>query len=145
MKIHLQMETHDLREMLGDYFTSRGFEVLNTDELCSKFAEVFPEGLVVSATLAPPKPPPEASLPPETDYPSMTSGGAKNVVSMAERRQNPVLRDADLLDPTNYGNVPRRPTDDESHIDAEQEMRRLLSASSAIQAEKEREDARRGR
>jgi hypothetical protein len=147
MKIRLQLESSDLREMLDNYFNSNGFSVLNTEELCAQFAAAFPEGLVVAATLAPTRAAPalEAALPPENDYPVEATATPKNVVSLAGRGKNPPLRAADLLDPTNYGDVPRKSDDDESPIDAELEMRRLLAASSQIQAEKERDDAGRRR
>ena len=53
MKIQLEFEDEDLKNMILQYFEREGFIIKNIEELCSKFKEAFPDGLKVYAELAP--------------------------------------------------------------------------------------------
>ena len=53
MKITLEFEDDDLRNMIANHFTNEGFLVKNLDEICSAFGVAFPQGLRVEAEVAP--------------------------------------------------------------------------------------------
>lgn len=51
MKVRLEFEETDLRDMLKSYFEREGFRVKNVEELCAQFAAAFPEGIFVDAEI----------------------------------------------------------------------------------------------
>lgn len=53
MKITLEFEYSDLRNMVENHFTNEGFIVKNLDDICNAFGAAFPGGLRVEADIAP--------------------------------------------------------------------------------------------
>jgi len=50
MKLNLEFEIDDFKEMITDYFKTRGFKIRHIDEIVSKFMSAYPEGLIVEAS-----------------------------------------------------------------------------------------------
>ena len=53
MKITLEFEEADLRQMITDHFTKEGFNVKNLDDICRQFLHAYPIGLKIEAEIAP--------------------------------------------------------------------------------------------
>lgn len=53
MKITLEFEESDLRQMISNHFKEAGFTVNNLDEICVSFTAAFPQGLKVDAGILP--------------------------------------------------------------------------------------------
>jgi hypothetical protein len=53
MKVSLEFEESDLKEMLTSYFRGNGFAVKNLDEVCMQFLKAYPDGLQVQAEIIP--------------------------------------------------------------------------------------------
>lgn len=53
MKITLEFEEADLRQMIVDHFTREGFNVKNLDDICRQFLNAYPTGLKVEADILP--------------------------------------------------------------------------------------------
>lgn len=139
MRLQLEFENADLREMITDYFKASGFVVKNLDQLCEFFHKAFPDGIKVQAeTIAykhaqdpdgrPVKPAvgthsavPE--LPAKEDPTLEKNDGTPNVIMSA----------SDLFDPT-PGQVPTR---DEQLRQAQAELKHILAQSKVIEETKE--------
>jgi len=140
MKLQLEFEDDDLREMIEDYFGRNGFKVKNLDQLCELFLKAYPDGIKVQAETTGPQeattaaapdapstePPPSTELPEEEDSNPKKSNGAPQVVMTA----------TDLFDPT-PGNVPSR---DEQLRQSQQEVATIVAQSKALEEEKAKED-----
>lgn len=56
MKVTLELEENDLREMLEGYFKQNGFVVKNLEDICQDFVKAYPSGIQVRAEIGPPPP-----------------------------------------------------------------------------------------
>lgn len=56
MKVSLEFEESDLKEMLTSYFRGNGFAVKNLEEVCLQFLKAYPDGLQVQAEIIPMEP-----------------------------------------------------------------------------------------
>lgn len=104
MKITLEFEETDLRQMIVDHFTKEGFNVKNLDEICQQFLLAYPSGLKVEADILPPQ---VTAVAPPSDYkPIVTTDDV--VTYNDEDADADVLKDPggvsltlnDLMDPT---------------------------------------------
>jgi len=141
MKLQLEFEDSDLREMVQGYFARNGFAVKNLDQLCELFHKAFPDGISVQAetlaqkqvnypdgTTVAPATGEHAATPllPEEEYPPPTK---------TDDRPQTVMTASDLFDPT-PGNVPTR---DEQLRQSQKEVAYLVAQSKAIEEEKAKE------
>jgi hypothetical protein len=53
MKLQMEFEPADFREMIYTFFDRQNFELHNLDELCEQFKQVFPNGLKASVGVKP--------------------------------------------------------------------------------------------
>lgn len=133
MKLRLEFEDSDLREMIHDYFDRNGFAVKNLDQLCELFKKAFPDGIRVDAETRdsrPAKPAAAPSLPEEhtemEDSVPEKNNGTSNVAMTA----------TDLFDPT-PGNVPTR---DEQLRQSQREVANIVAQSKALEEEKAKDN-----
>jgi len=93
MKVTLELEENDLREMLENYFRQNGFTVKNLDDICGQFAAAYPEGIQVRAEIGPA--PVVASPQPDLE-PDLEPDAELDIVE----ELSPRLSIDDLFDPT---------------------------------------------
>ena len=109
MKLTMEFEDADLRDMIDSYFESRGFKVENADELVEKFAGIFPQGIKVKvqvidivettvSTVPPPSPPPSASPKPATTKRLSMADLMDPSVSIEEDMRHILLQNNELLE-----------------------------------------------
>lgn len=104
MKITLEFEEADLRQMITDHFTKEGFNVKNLDDICRQFLNAYPTGLKVEADILPqPAPAPVQTLGyveavPTDDVVTYTDEDAEEDVSREPEGVSLTLND--LMDPT---------------------------------------------
>lgn len=97
MKILLEFEEPDLRDMIQSHFEKNGFSVRNLDEICAQFNAAFPEGLKVYADMLPI----EAVTPVRTTHRAeSTDADEDDVPYVPPVDENPRLALSDLMDPT---------------------------------------------
>jgi len=136
MKLQLEFEESDLREMIQGYFRSNGFRVKNLDQLCQLFQKAFPDGIKVQAETAadgvtseiPEVATERAAVALVTPPPNGrdTSKGA-----------NVAMSATDLFDPT-PGKVPTR---DEQLRQSQREVANIVAQSKAIAAKRTKDEA----
>lgn len=107
MKLTVEFEEDDLREMFTKFFKEAGFDVLSLDDICNQFKNSFPEGLkvIVEPGAAEEVPinlkreDPEKVIPKES--PSLLSLGDEDVGLEREPVVAPTAMSmTDLMDPT---------------------------------------------
>ena len=128
MKITIEFEDADLREMLTEHMLKGGFSVLNMDALCEAFAQAFPEGLRVHAGVAEMPAPVEA--PPS---PVLDSGPELplNTMHTPESEEEGPLSFDDLMDPTpRLGRTELRVA---RNTDTGDDIRNIIRKSNAIE------------
>jgi hypothetical protein len=131
VKVTLEFEENDLREMLTSYFRGNGFAVKNLDEVCDKFKYAYADGLKVQAeimTVDPPVRQPTAA--------SVLRGVEDEVADTAEGDEvieaaEPMLSLNDLTDPSPRGRVV-------SLANTKNEFADLINASKRIEQERRR-------
>lgn len=134
MKIRLELESDDVREMVLGYFSARGFSVKNLDEICASFDAAYPKGIVVeaqpvAASSAPTQVPQDVAVAPVA---VAAPPADENVVTLSasHKKQNPRLGFSDLMDPTVHGNVPTR---DELLEETQRELQQILKMSKSLE------------
>jgi len=131
MKVTLEFEENDLREMLTSYFRGNGFAVKNLDEVCAKFKDAYVDGLKVQAEIMAMDPPVSqpSTVPPRSTVEDAVddTDEADEVTEAAE----PMLSLNDLTDPSPRGRVV-------SIANTKNEFADLISASKRIEQERRR-------
>ena len=144
MKLNLEFEGPDLRDLIEEYFKRRGFKVKNLDALCVLFEKVYPNGITVKAeTLAPQeRTTPVETLPGEEIEVTVSAdkGQAKGIIEESGGKKsngspNVAMSTTDLFDPT-PGMVPSR---DEQLRQSQQEVANIVAQSKALAEEKAKE------
>jgi hypothetical protein len=140
VRIHLELEADDVKDMIEQYFAAQGFAVRNLPLLCAAFETAYPEGIRVEAQPAQmpePEPIPARSFEPEDLVPvGITQEGSLVVVAppvSVGTKSNPRLKYSDMMDPSMHGNAPSR---DELLLETQRELQEILSASKAIERER---------
>lgn len=149
MKLRMEFEDDDLREMIDGYFRQSGFQVKNLDQLCDLFRKAFPEGIEVQVATLPVTVPAEPVEPverrprsPEKEFESSPEDEDEEYVDIDEGKGNgaaegnPRMSASDLFDPT-PGKVPTR---DEQLKQTQDELKHLLNQSKVIEEEKAKEN-----
>ena len=131
MKVTLEFEDNDLREMLTSYFRGNGFAVKNLEEVCAKFTTAYPEGLKVQAEIVPMEPVIETSgyrqhIAPDED-PIDNDSEVQETLATSE----PMLSLNDLTDPEPRGRVV-------SITNTKNEFTDIINASKRIEQERRR-------
>jgi hypothetical protein len=132
MKVTLEFEESDLREMLTSYFRGNGFAVKNLDEVCAKFKDAYIDGLKVQAEIMvmdPPIPQLSTVAPPQNLVEDAVddAGEPDDVAEAAE----PMLSLNDLTDPSPRGRVV-------GIANTKNEFADLINASKRIEQERRR-------
>lgn len=146
MKIHLKFEKSDLEEMLTEYFSSRGFDLLNLPEVVEQFDKAWETGLEVAATTRP-VPAPAATQPAAPREPVATRSGSLPDTELVAgdlpepgptgASNNPRMSADDLFDP----NGPRKaPTAEQILEETQRELQSILAQSSEIASKKPRKE-----
>lgn len=110
MKLQMEFEDADFREMIFKFFDQQGFVLHNLDELCAHFNEVFPNGLKASVAVKPgpvtmTTPVDAASLKEETPQKATATPEAPPAVRIVTPLRKKMTKE-DLMDPTIESNVP---------------------------------------
>lgn len=142
MKLVIEFEENDFRDMLTAYFKRNGFDIHNLDELTEKFMGAYPEGLKVQATVStePAEVPTENPSGHVYDFDDAVTGERVRgthaelygEAEPEEEEANPALSLTDLHDPT-----PRRRGRLEA-VKPVSDMVDVLSASESLKNEKSR-------
>lgn len=127
MKVTLEFEESDLREMLTSYFRGNGFAVKNLDEVCAKFKGAYVDGLKVQAEIMTTEPTNIQAVTP-TDVPVEDVDVDTDTASDSHE---PMLSLNDLTDPSPRGRVV-------SIANTKSEFADLISASKRIEQERRR-------
>lgn len=131
MKVTLEFEENDLREMLTSYFRGNGFAVKNLDEVCVKFKDAYPEGLKVQAEIMAMDPPvPQASAV-SSPIPAVADADAEEDIDDVSEAAEPMLSLNDLTDPSPRGRVV-------SIANTKNDFADLINASKRIEQERRR-------
>jgi hypothetical protein len=140
MKLRLEFEDSDLREMIQEYFDRNGFAVKNLDQLCELFKKAFPDGIKVDAETRGPR---EATAAAEVDAPTAVTPPVEELSEAEDPNPhksngsaNVAMSATDLFDPT-PGSVPTR---DEQLRQSQQEVANIVAQSKALEEEKAKED-----
>ena len=143
MKLRLEFEDSDFREMIQEYFDRNGFAVKNLDQLCELFKKAFPDGIKVDAETKPPIHIPSFSTSDHASASTVTAVpvDAETVEPEAPEKTNGkdetfIASASDLFDPT-PGNVPSR---DEQLRQSNAEVARIVAQSKALEEEKAKEN-----
>jgi len=146
MKIRLELETADVREMIQDYFLAKGYEIRNLDSVCAVFEDAYPDGIMIeaypSAEPAPARAVTTKVAEPEVvaepvEEPAVPAKAPSADASPNRGKSNPRLSFSDLMDPTMHGMVPSR---DELLQETQREIQQLLQASKSIERERTSSD-----
>lgn len=125
MKLQLEFEEDDLREMITQYFAGNGFHVKNLDQLCALFSKAFPDGIKVQAETVPMVTPLSTFNNPITNEVVLTD---KVTSTLVVETGNPVFTASDLFDPE-PGTVPSR---DEQLRQSKAELEHILRESETL-------------
>lgn len=124
MKLQLEFEEDDLREMITQYFAGNGFQVKNLDQLCTLFSKAFPDGIKVQAETVP--------IPKTMSVQNIVSEVVPHDIQYVEgslkEQGNPVFTASDLFDPE-PGAVPSR---DEQLRQSKAELEHILRESETL-------------
>lgn len=125
MKVTLEFEESDLKEMLTGYFLGNGFLIKNLDEVCAHFSNAYPEGLKVQAEITAPEP--VQSRVPSVESVEPRDSDSNDVTDTAE----PTLSLNDLTDPEPRGKAVRA-------SNTKNDFAELLNISKRIENERRR-------
>lgn len=107
MKLQMEFESSDLRDMVKTYFSKSGFHVKNLNDICDKFNNAYPQGIVVNVEVTNGEVPEieqETKIEDNLDTKEMPEVEISDTAS-----ENVALSAADLLDPTpGISGVPNR-------------------------------------
>jgi hypothetical protein len=135
MKLQLEFEDADLREMIETYFKSNGFKVKNLDQLCAFFHKAFPDGIKVQAETLPPSvelKEAQVEAPSRKEKEVAIIDPANTEVTKSKEVTNLPMSATDLFDPT-PGRVPTR---DEQLRQSREELEFILNQSKIIEKER---------
>jgi hypothetical protein len=134
MKLQLEFEDNDLREMIEQYFSSNGFKVKNLDDLCNKFKVAFPTGIKVQAETTATN---GATVTSSDSFQDVEEIVQEDPVDLSKPRTigitNVPMSKEDLMDPT-PGKVP---TVEEQRAQSEREIEHILAQSSELEQRQE--------
>jgi len=132
MKVTLEFEENDLREMLTSYFRGNGFAVKNLDEVCAQFKDAYVDGLKVQAEIVamdPPVPPLSTAPPPRSSVEDAVDD--TNETDEVTEAAEPMLSLNDLTDPSPRGRVV-------SIANTKNDFADLINASKRLEQERRR-------
>lgn len=141
MKLKMEFEASDVRDMLEQHFKRNGFEIRNLDEIVNSFTNAFPEGMEIQvdaippAELAPKKVKDEDALElhlnmnPEPP-PLVQPYAEKPAAPRPKGKGNPKLSFSDMSDPTYMGIDKDTPVDEEV---MQREIQHILKNSDTIE------------
>lgn len=130
MKVTLEFEENDLREMLTSYFKGNGFAVKNLDEVCAKFKDAYADGLKVHAEIMAMDPPTTVQPVATGTHLHITDDDSADDDTTSEAVE-PMLSLNDLTDPSPRGRVV-------SLANTKNDFADIINASKRIEQERRR-------
>jgi hypothetical protein len=138
MKLSMEFEEEDLRDMIEGYFQKSGFLVQNLDQLLHLFSKAYPDGIQVQVeTTEVPKTTPRVALMDKSQVVDFTPEVTELKDPEIQRPKdngytNKPMSASDLFDPT-PGSVPTR---DEQLAQSRKELEHIIAQSKEIEETK---------
>jgi hypothetical protein len=138
MKLSMEFEEEDLRDMIEGYFQKSGFLVQNLDQLLHLFSKAYPDGIQVQVETTNVSPPSEEWTP-KTEPQGVVKVQESETFKDPEIQRpkdngytNKPMSASDLFDPT-PGSVPTR---DEQLAQSRKELEHIIAQSKEIEETK---------
>lgn len=143
MKLRMEFEESDVRDMIESYFERNGFKVKNIDSLCMQFLEAYPDGIQVDVQTLPIDNEPIENVVEDKEE-MMVKESPPSVETEEEDQEvtkssgNTRLSMSDIMDPTpGVHNVPSRDELLKMREQEQKELQHLLNESKTIESEKQ--------